>query len=520
MHGPASKATPSPAAPPLATWRELVGLCVLVLPALLIAIDMTVLHLAVPHLAADLRPTSTELLWIIDIYGFFIAGSLVTMGSLGDRIGRRKLLLIGASVFSVTSVLAAFATTPAMLIAARALLGISAATLMPSTLSLIRNMFHDERHRGLANAIWLSLFMGGGSAGPVLGGIVLEHWWWGAVFLINVPVMVLLLIIGPLLLPEYKQENAGRLDIMSALLATLAVMVAVYGIKEATVYGITPLAVLAMAAGVGIGFLFARRQTRLSDPMISPELFRNSAFRATLITQSLIVLAFSAPMFLTNQYMQLVMGLSAFDAALHLVPALILGTCGSLVAPWLAGRSSQLAVICGGLVMSTAGFAILTQAPTVDGYAIVITGFTLAIFGANGAITLLTNAILGAAPPERAGEASGISETSLELSHALGIAVIGSVAAAVYRAVVADTLPATLPAVALTAGRESLFSAAAVAADMGGSDAAVLMAAARDAFVSGLHVTAGIGLVLMAALTLLSVTLLRHATAGTASAQQ
>lgn len=516
MHGPVSEPVPSPAVP-LATWREWVGLGVLVLPALLIAIDMTVLHLAVPHLAADLRPTSTELLWIIDIYGFFIAGSLVTMGSLGDRIGRRKLLLIGAAAFSVTSLLAAFATTPTMLIIARALLGIAAATLMPSTLSLIRNMFLDERQRGLAIAIWLSLFMGGGSAGPVLGGIVLEYWWWGAVFLLNVPVMVVLLIVGPLLLPEYRQKSAGRLDIMSALLATSAVMVAVYGIKEATVYGITPLAVLAIAAGLGIGFLFVRRQTRLSDPMISPELFRNTAFRATLITQALIILAFAAPMFLTNQYMQLVLGLSPIDAALRLLPALILGTCGSLVAPWLAERTGPVAVIFGGLVMSTVGFSILTQAPAVNGYMTVITGFTLAIFGANGAITLLTNAILGAAPPERAGEASGISETSLELSHALGIAVFGSVAAAVYRAAMADALPSALPAEALAAGRDSLFSAAAVARDLTGEDAAVLLGAAREAFVSGLQVTAIIGTALVAVLAVLSVTLLRHATSGAAS---
>ena len=519
MHGPASPSA-APTDAPLATWREWVGLGVLVLPALLIAIDMTVLHLAVPHLTADLRPTSTQLLWIIDIYGFFVAGSLVTMGSLGDRIGRRKLLLIGAAAFSLTSLLAAFSTTPAMLIAARALLGVAAATLMPSTLSLIRNMFHDERQRGLAIAIWLSLFMGGGSAGPVLGGIVLDHWWWGAVFLLNVPVMVLLLIVGPLLLPEHKQREAGRLDILSAVLATSAVMVAVYGVKDATVNGVTPLAVLAVAAGIGIRVAFPRRQTRLSDPMISPELFRHTAFRPTLITPTLIVLAFAAPMFLTNQYMQLVLGLSAFDAALHLLPALIVGTLGSLVAPWLAGKTSPPLVICGGLAISTAGFILLAQAPVVDGYVPVIIGFTLAIVGANAAITLLTNAILGAAPPERAGEASGISETSLELAHALGIAVIGSVAAAVYRAVVANSLPVALPPEALAAGRDSLFSAAAVAGELAGSDAGALMTAAREAFMTGLHVTAGIGAALTAALTVLAVTLLRHATGGTAPAQR
>lgn len=519
MHGSLSDKSPQTSVTPLATWREWVGLCVLVLPALLVAIDMTVLHLAIPHLAADLRPSSTELLWIIDIYGFFIAGSLVTMGALGDRIGRRKLLLIGATLFSITSVIAAFATSPATLIAARALLGIAAATLMPSTLSLIRNMFHDERQRGLAIAIWLALFMGGGSAGPVLGGVVLEHWWWGAVFLINVPVMVLLLIIGPLLLPEHKQENPGRLDILSAALATVAVMAVVYGIKEATVNGPTLLAVLAAAAGIAIGCVFARRQTRLSDPMISPELFRNSAFRATLITQSLIVLCFSAPMFLTNQYLQLVMDLSALQAGLHLVPALIIGTLGTLAAPWLAGKFSQPTVISSGLALSTVGFVLMTQTPVENGYLTVISGFTLAIFGGNAALSLLTNAILGAAPPERAGEASGISETSLELASALGIAVIGSIAAAVYRAVANDALPVTLPAEALTAGRDSLFSAAAVASNLAEADAATLLATTREAFVSGLHAAAGIGVAVMALMTVLAVTLLRHATANAAPAQ-
>lgn len=518
MHGPVSDASPPTASAPLATWREWVGLGVLVLPALLIAIDMTVLHLAVPHLSADLRPTSTQLLWIIDIYGFFVAGSLVTMGSLGDRIGRRKLLLIGAVAFSITSLLAAFSTTPAMLITARALLGVAAATLMPSTLSLIRNMFHDERQRGLAIAIWISLMMGGGSAGPVLGGIVLEYWWWGAVFLLNVPVMVVLLIVGPLLLPEHKQKDAGPLDILSAVLATSAVMAVVYGIKEATVDGITPLALLAVAVGIGLGTAFVKRQTRLSDPMINPELLRNSSFRATLVTQTLVVLAFSAPMFLTNQYMQLVLGYSAFDAALHLLPAFVAGTLGSLAAPWAAGKTSPFLVIGGGLAVSTSGFVLLAQAPATDGYMMVITGFALAVVGGNAAIALLTNAILGAAPPERAGEASGLSETSLELAHALGIAVIGSVAAAVYRAVAADTLPTTLPAEALAAGRESLFSAAAVAGKLTAGEAEALLHAAREAFVTGLHVTAGIGGAIMAVMTVLAVTLLRHATAGAASA--
>ena len=481
---------------------------------------MTVLHLAVPHLSADLKPTSTQLLWIIDIYGFFIAGSLVTMGALGDRIGRRKLLLIGAAAFSATSVIAAFSTTPAMLIAARALLGVAAATLMPSTLSLIRNMFHDEKQRGFALAVWISLMMGGGAAGPILGGIVLEHWWWGAVFLLNVPVMVLLLAVAPFLLPEYRKADPGRLDLVSAALATSAVMATVYGVKHIAIDGLTWDAVLGLVAGVLIGAAFLRRQKRLADPMVNPELFRNSAFRATLTTQTLIVLAVAAPFFLSSQYMQLVLGFTPLEAGLGLLPALVAGTAGSMLAPWAAGKVRSAFVIGGGLLISAVGLALLTQTPATQGYPVIIAGLSLGIVGAHAAITLLTNAILGAAPPERAGEASGLSETTLELANAVGIAVMGSLAAAIYQSVVADSLPLGLSEALAAAGRESLFAAAAAAEQMGGPQAAAMLVAAREAFVAGLQVAAGIGALIMGTLAVLAITLLRHATEKAADAMQ
>ncbi|MGK2284499.1 MFS transporter [Pedomonas sp. V897] len=519
MHGPVSESGPSPAVP-LATWREWVGLGVLVLPALLIAIDMTVLHLAVPHLSADLKPTSTQLLWIIDIYGFFIAGSLVTMGALGDRIGRRKLLLMGAAAFSATSLVAAFSTSPSMLITARALLGVAAATLMPSTLSLIRNMFHDEKQRGFAIAVWISLMMGGGAAGPILGGIVLQYWWWGAVFLLNVPVMVVLLAVAPFLLPEYRKENPGRLDIASAVLATSAVMALVYGFKHCAIDGPTWDASAALAAGVLIGAAFVWRQQRLADPMINPELFRNAAFRATLATQTLIVLAVAAPFFLSSQYMQLVLGYTPLEAGLGLLPALIAGTAGSMLAPWAASRVRPALVIGGGLLLGAAGLALLTVAPATDGYPVILGGLSLNIVGGHAAITLLTNAILGAAPPERAGEASGLSETTLELANAVGIAVMGSLAAAIYQSTVALSLPIGLPDALAEAGRESLFAAAAAAAETGGPQAAAMLVAARDAFVAGLHAAAGIGAAILGVLAVLAVTVLRHATAKAADAMQ
>src|SRR5690625_2031059 len=236
--------------------REWWGLAVLVLPTVLIALDMTVLHLAVPQISAALRPTSAQLLWILDIYGFMIAGFLITMGTLGDRIGRRRLLLAGATAFGAASVLAALSTSAEMLIVTRALLGIAGATLMPSTLSLIRNMFQVDSERTFAIMVWSTGFIVGSAIGPLVGGIVLAFFWWGAVFLLAVPVMLVLLIAGPLLLPEFRDDNAGRMDLTSAILSVVALLGAIYGLEEIARYGVSPLALLVMATGLFIGLRF------------------------------------------------------------------------------------------------------------------------------------------------------------------------------------------------------------------------------------------------------------------------
>ncbi|HZA25693.1 MAG TPA: MFS transporter, partial [Dehalococcoidia bacterium] len=196
---------------PRATRREWIGLGVLAIACVLYAMDLTVLHLAVPSLSADLQPSSVQLLWIIDVYGFLVGGSLITMGTLGDRIGRRKLLLIGAAAFGVASVMAAFSTSAEMLIAARALMGVAGATLAPSTLSLIFSMFRDPRQRSVAIGVWISGFSAGAAIGPVVGGVLLEFFWWGSVFLLALPVMALLLALGPRVLPEFRDPQAGRL---------------------------------------------------------------------------------------------------------------------------------------------------------------------------------------------------------------------------------------------------------------------------------------------------------------------
>src|SRR3954470_3990968 len=258
--------------------REWIGLAVLTLPAMLISMDLTVLHLAVPALSEELRPSSAQLLWIVDIYGFLVAGSLVTMGTLGARIGRRKLLLIGAAAFAVASVLAAFAPSAATLIAARAVLGVAGATLMPSTMSLIRTMFADPRQRTSAIGLWISSFSVGAAIGPLAGGLMLAWFWWGSVFLLAVPVMVLLISLGPLLLPEYRDPNAGRLDLLSAGLSLVSVLAVIYGVKEIAEHGFGGVDALAIVVGFGAGVVFVRRQASLADPLIDIRLFADRGF--------------------------------------------------------------------------------------------------------------------------------------------------------------------------------------------------------------------------------------------------
>jgi MFS transporter, DHA2 family, multidrug resistance protein len=501
-------------AAPRAGRREWIGLAVIALPCLLYAMDLTVLHLAVPSLSADLQPTSTQLLWIIDIYGFLVAGSLITMGTLGDRIGRRRLLLIGATAFGIASVLAALSTSAGMLIAARALLGVAGATLAPSTLSLIFNMFQDQRQRTVAIGVWAASFSAGAAIGPLLGGVLLEYFWWGSVFLLSVPVMLLLLVLGPRLLPEYRDPQAGRLDLTSAAMSLVAVLAMIFGLKQLVQEGFGWLPAVAIAFGLALAVVFVRRQRTLDDPLIDVGLFRVRTFSASLATYTLgIFVAFGVFVFVA-QYLQLVLGLSPLQAGLWTLPSAMGFVVGSMLGPLIGRWIRPAYVMAGGILLGAIGLAMLTKVDEVSGLATVVTGSVIMDLGLALMIPLATDLIVGTAPQERAGAASGISETGAELGGATGIAILGTIGTAVYRSRVADAVPEGIPATAVEAAQDTLGGALVVAGGLPEGAGAALIEGARGAFTQGLHLTAAIGAILSVGLALMVVVLLRGVKAG------
>jgi MFS transporter, DHA2 family, multidrug resistance protein len=465
-----------------ATRREWAGLCVIALPCMLYSMDLTVLNLAVPTLTQELKPSASQLLWIVDIYGFMVAGFLMTMGTLGDRIGRRKLLMLGAAAFGLASAIAAFSNSAEMLIAIRAVLGIAGATLAPSTLSLIAAMFTDEKERTFAISMWVASFSAGGIVGPVVGGVLIEYFHWGSVFLIAVPPMVLLLLVGPKLLPEYKSPDAGRLDLASAGLSLAAVLSVVYGVKRMAEFGFSGVGTAIIGLGICLAVVCIRRQARIADPMIDLALFRIPAFGASLaINLAGILFMFGSFIFIA-QYFQLVAGLTPLQAGLWSLPSAIAFTVASFVTPMLVGRFGPARLIVGGLLLAALGFIGLALSrelvPVVLSSAVFSVGFT-------PVISLTTGLIVGAAPPERAGVASAMSETGAELGGALGVALLGSLGTSIYRARMADATLDDVPALVLEAARATLGGAWAATDAHPAGESAAFLAQAQDAFMSG-----------------------------------
>ena len=500
--------TPVEFAPARATRREWVALAVIALPCLVYAMDLTVLNLALPAISADLRPSASELLWIIDIYGFMVAGLLITMGTLGDKLGRRRLLLIGAAAFAAASVAAALSTTAHALIATRALLGIAGATLAPSTLSLISNMFRDERERRVAIGIWISSYSVGGAIGPLVGGVILQYFAWPAIFWAAVPVMLLLLVVGPFLLPEYRDAEAGRLDFGSVGLSLMAVLACVFALKQAAEGNLGGFTGLAAAVGVAAGIAFVRRQRRIDYPLLDLKLFGQPRFAAAICTYALTSFAMFGVYIFISQHLQLVLGLSPLVAGLCTVPWALSFVVGSMLTPAIAQRWSAPRTMLGGLALAALGFAGMALVDTPYGLFALIFGMTLMGIGMSPVFTLGNDIVISSAPPERAGAASALSETSAELSGALGIAVFGSLATGLYRSGMAGQLPAGLPEKALEETL-TLGGALTVADGLPPPLGEALRLAARASFVDGLQAAAVLGTGIMVFSGLLAWRMLR-----------
>ncbi|MBS9372269.1 MFS transporter [Rhodococcus sp. B50] len=468
-------------ATPRAGRREWSALAVLVLVVTLLAVDGTVLYLAVPSLTADIAPSATQLLWIGDIYSFVLAGLLITMGNVADRIGRKRLLLLGSAAFGVASAIAAFAPNPEILIAARALLGIAGATLMPSTLSIVRAMFADAKQRTTAIAIWSTGAMAGAAVGPVVGGVLLENFWWGSVFLINLPIMVLVLLAGPVLIPESRGDTSASIDLWSSLLSILAIVPLVYAVKHWVGSGWDAGVPVFALFGLIAGAIFVRRQLRLTHPLLDITLFRVPAFSGAVLANGLAIFAFVGLLYFFSQYLQLVRGYGPLQAGLAELPTtlasmLVIVFVGVLATRLGAGRAIGLGLAVGAIGLTGIGLSTFQSAYWGLGLALVVIGLGTAV-----AMTLSTDAVVSAVPKQRAGAASAIAETAYELGVALGIAVLGSIHLAMYRSHL-DLPPGTDPADA-AAAQASLAVTAETVTDP------VVVDHARSAFATAVQTT-------------------------------
>ncbi|HEX5967150.1 MAG TPA: MFS transporter [Intrasporangium sp.] len=488
--------------------RRWLALAVLALTALLLSLDVSVLYLALPALSADLGASTTQQLWMLDIYSFVLAGFLVTMGAVGDRVGRKRLLLIGAVAFGIASACAAYASSPGQLVFWRAVLGVAGATLMPSTMGLIRTIFTDEKSMMTAIGIWFSCFMGGMAVGPLVGGLLLQHFWWGSAFLLGVPFMLLLVVVGHRVLPESERQSAARIDLTSAILSLATILPIIHGFKEIARGGNAAAASVAVTAGLAMAVLFIRRQRRIENPLVDLALFRSRAFSTALAVMLIGGVVMAGVSFLSTQWLQLVAGLDPLGAGLWMLPANVALLLGSSSSATIARRLGTGRTMAAGLGICATGLVAYTQIAPAAGVGLLVLGMSLASFGIMLPSTLTMSVMMQSAPPERAGSVASMSETSGEFGIAVGIAGLGSLATFVYR----DELQpyaAEHASSTTTVALDSLAGAVQAASALPAAAGRELVAAAHGAFTTSLNVVAGLGAALFVVVAVAALRTLR-----------
>ncbi|MFI7106805.1 MFS transporter [Nonomuraea sp. NPDC050227] len=458
--------------------RAWLGLLVILGPVLLVSMDGSILFLAMPRISQALTPTAGQALWILDVYGFAVGSLLIAFGNLGDRYGRLRLLMTGAAVFGAGSTAAAFAPSAELLIAARALMGVAGATLLPSALAVLSELFADPRRRAQAIGVFAAAFAAGFAAGPIVGGVLLERFWWGSVFLVNLPVLALFLVFAPILLREVRATRAGRVDVPSVVTSAAGLLLAIYALKHAAAEGLSAVPVVAGAAGAGLLAWFVRRQRGLAQPLIDFSLFRDRVFTVAIVTGLLPLAAWSATAYLSGVYLQSVLGLPVLDAALLALPGAVVLTVTCVVTPFVVDRVGRRAALAVCHFSVAAGLLLLLPTAVMGGAGWYVASTVVAGVGYGISFSVVADTAVGAVPPERAGAAGALAETSNEIGNALGIALLGSLAALVFRLRGPDLAPTLDETLQLPA----LVPAAA--------------AQAEAAFVAGLHVAAAVAGVL------------------------
>ncbi len=480
--------------PSVGVRRPLLALGCLALPSLLIAMDISLLTIALPRMGADLGATSTELLWITDIYGLLVAGSMITMGAVGDRIGRRRLIMVCAAVFAVASAIGAFATTPEQVILARAVMGIAGSGIMPASMALIGVIYHDQARRTSAMGVYLTCFLLGMATAPFVGGLLLAHFWWGSAFLLGVPVMVLTLLTGPHLLPELADPQASRIDVVGAGTSVAALLLLVFSLKQAVAAGPSLSAAASAVAGIGLGWSFVRRQVTSDEPLVDLRLLRQPHLVRIMAALLLTALLMGGTSIYVALYLQTVQARTPFQAAMWLLPQMVAMILASNLGPWLSRRLPRQIVVTGSLAVMTLGFACYCVIPVgAGGLPVLAVGTSLATAGIGAALPLLMDDVIAAAPSSRAGSAASLAQTCNELGISLGLVLLGSLGTVVYRArlEVSHTL---------ASAEDGIVRAVTLATSTGDAE---LLTRARESYTAAFHVVGYVGLAVMAGVLVL-----------------